>query len=171
MLSHFNCVWLFVTLWTTACQAPLSMGFSRQEFWSGLPFPTPRDLPNLEIEPAPLTSTGIGRRVLYHYLGSPHLWKQSFHEILQLSLPACITCLLPGALLIAVGFHDSILPWFSLNLSAHPHSPFSTCLLDSDEPRILPLASSLLLLFILPCLPLHVCRTLIHYFPIYIFLL
>ena len=86
-------------------------------------------------------------------------------------LPACITCFLPGALLIAVGFHDSILPWFSLNLSAHPHSPFSTCLLDSDEPRILPLASSLLLLFILPCLPLHVCRTLIHDFPIYIFLL
>ena len=34
MLSHFSCVWLFVTLWTVACQTPLSMGFSRQEHWS-----------------------------------------------------------------------------------------------------------------------------------------
>ena len=39
-------VQLFVTPWTVACQAPPSMGFSRQEYWSGLPFPPPRDLPN-----------------------------------------------------------------------------------------------------------------------------
>ena len=39
------------TLWTVAHQAPLSMGFSRQEYWSGLPFPSPRDLPNSGIEP------------------------------------------------------------------------------------------------------------------------
>ena len=38
------------TLWTVACQAPLSMGFSRQEYWSGLPFPSPRDLPDPGIE-------------------------------------------------------------------------------------------------------------------------
>ena len=37
--------------WTIACQAPLSMGFSRKEYWSGLPFPSPGDLPNPEIEP------------------------------------------------------------------------------------------------------------------------
>ena len=37
--------------WTVACQAPLSMGFSRQEYWSGLPFPSPGDLPNPGIEP------------------------------------------------------------------------------------------------------------------------
>ena len=42
---------LFVTLWTVACQAPLSMGFSRQEYCSGLPFPPPGDLSNSEIEP------------------------------------------------------------------------------------------------------------------------
>ena len=36
--------------WTVACQAPLSVGFSRQEYWSGLPFPSPRDLPNSGIE-------------------------------------------------------------------------------------------------------------------------
>ena len=42
---------LFVTPWTVAHQAPLSMGFSRQEYWSGLPFLSPRDLPNPGIEP------------------------------------------------------------------------------------------------------------------------
>ena len=41
----------FVTPWSVACQAPLSMGFSRQESWSGLQFPTPGDLPDLGIEP------------------------------------------------------------------------------------------------------------------------
>ena len=40
-----------VTPWTAACQAPLSMGFSRQEYWSGLLFPSPGDLPNPGIEP------------------------------------------------------------------------------------------------------------------------
>ena len=47
-LSHVR---LFATRWTVAYQAPLSMGFSRQECWSGLPFPSPGDLPNPGIEP------------------------------------------------------------------------------------------------------------------------
>ena len=47
LLSH---VQLFATLWTVACQAPLSMDFSSQEYWSGLPFPSPGDLPYLGIE-------------------------------------------------------------------------------------------------------------------------
>ena len=42
---------LFATRWTVAYQAPPSMGFSRQEYWSGLPFPSPGDLPNPGIEP------------------------------------------------------------------------------------------------------------------------
>ena len=46
-----SCVWLFVTPWTVAHHAPLSMEFSRQEYWSGLPFPTPGDLPNPESKP------------------------------------------------------------------------------------------------------------------------
>ena len=41
----------FATPWTVACQAPLSMGFFRQEYWSGLPFSSPGDLPNPGIEP------------------------------------------------------------------------------------------------------------------------
>ena len=47
-LSH---VWLSATPWTVAHQAPPSVGFSRQEYWSGLPFPSPGDLPNPGIEP------------------------------------------------------------------------------------------------------------------------
>ena len=47
-LSH---VQLFATPWTVACQAPLSMGFSRQEYWSGVPFPSPGDLLNPGIKP------------------------------------------------------------------------------------------------------------------------
>ena len=46
-----SCVPLFVTPWPVACQAPLSMGFSRQEYWSGLPFPCPGDLLNPGVEP------------------------------------------------------------------------------------------------------------------------
>ena len=46
MLSHFSCVRLFVTLWTVAHQDPLSMGFSRQKYWSGLLCPPPENLPN-----------------------------------------------------------------------------------------------------------------------------
>ena len=46
-----NCVWLFAASWTVAHQALLSMGFPRQEYWSGLPFPSPGDLPHPGIEP------------------------------------------------------------------------------------------------------------------------
>ena len=51
VLSHFSHVRLFATLWTVAHQASLSMGFSRQEYWSGLPCPPLGDLPNPGIEP------------------------------------------------------------------------------------------------------------------------
>ena len=50
MLSHFSCIRLFETPWTVAPQAPLSMGVSRQEYWSVLPCLPPGDLPNPEIE-------------------------------------------------------------------------------------------------------------------------
>ena len=51
MLSHFSHVRLFATPSTVACQAPLSMEFPRQDYWSGLPFPSPGDLPDPEIKP------------------------------------------------------------------------------------------------------------------------
>ena len=52
-------VQLFVTLWTVACQAPLSLGFSRQEYWSGLPFSPPGDLPNPGMEPERFASPAL----------------------------------------------------------------------------------------------------------------
>ena len=57
---------LLVTLWTVAHWAPLSMGFSRQEYWSELSFPPPGDLPNPEIEPSSLESPALARAILYH---------------------------------------------------------------------------------------------------------
>ena len=62
LLSRFSRVRLCVTPWTVAHQAPLSMGFSRQEYWKGLPFPSPGDLPNPGIEPTSLTSPTLAGR-------------------------------------------------------------------------------------------------------------
>ena len=51
LVKSLSRVWLFATPWTVAHQAPPSTGFSRQEYWSGLPFPSPGDLPDPGIEP------------------------------------------------------------------------------------------------------------------------
>ena len=59
LLSHFSHVQLFAALWTVARQASLSTGFSRQGYWSGLPFPPPEDLPNPGIEPTSLMSPAL----------------------------------------------------------------------------------------------------------------
>ena len=62
MLSHFSCIQLFVTLWTAAFQAPLSMGFSRQEYWSELPFLLSGDLPDPGFKPVSLMSSALAGR-------------------------------------------------------------------------------------------------------------
>ena len=64
-----------VTPWTVACHAPLSVGFPRQEYWSGSPFPSLGDLPDSGIEPESLASPALGRRILYQlsHQGSPCL--------------------------------------------------------------------------------------------------
>ena len=62
MLSRFNCALLFAILWTVDHKAPLSMGFSRQEYWSGLPFPPAGDLPDPEIEPSSPVSLAVAGR-------------------------------------------------------------------------------------------------------------
>ena len=67
-VKSLSCVRLFATPWTVAYQAPPFMGFSRQEYWSGLPFPSPGDLPDPGIEPGSpafqedaLTSEPLGK--------------------------------------------------------------------------------------------------------------
>ena len=57
--TSLSCVRLFATLWTVARQAPLSVGFSRQEYWSGLPCPPSEDLPDTGIEPSSLRSPAL----------------------------------------------------------------------------------------------------------------
>ena len=59
LLRYISCVQLCVTPWIVACQDPLSMGFSRQEYWSGVPFPSPGDLSNTGIQSTPLTSQAL----------------------------------------------------------------------------------------------------------------
>ena len=75
-LSHFSCVGIFANLQTVARQAPLFMGFSRQENWSGLPCPPQRDRPNPGIEPTSpalqvdyLPTESLGK-CLYHSCGT-----------------------------------------------------------------------------------------------------
>ena len=69
LVSH---VLLFVTPWTVACQAPLSMWFPRQEYWSELLFPSPGDLPNSGIETC---ISCAGRWILYHWtIRKTHQW-------------------------------------------------------------------------------------------------
>ena len=66
-------VWLFVALWTVVRQAPLSMGFPRQEYWSGVPFLFPEDLPNPGIEPASPVSPALQTDTLLSHQGSPQI--------------------------------------------------------------------------------------------------
>ena len=74
----FSRVQLFVAPWTVACQAPLSMVFSKQEYWGGLPFPTSGDLPDPGIEPAPLASPASagGFFTTSTNLGSPRIVRE-----------------------------------------------------------------------------------------------
>ena len=73
--QSLGCVWLFMTPWTVGCQAPLSVGFLRQEYWSRWPFPTPRHLPDLGIEPLspspPTYAGGVGSLPLCPPPGKP----------------------------------------------------------------------------------------------------
>ena len=65
VLSHIQ---LFATPWTVACQAPLSMGFPGQEHWSGLPFPSPGDLPYPGVEPMSPVSPALAGKPTRHLL-------------------------------------------------------------------------------------------------------
>ena len=87
-VKSLNCARLFVTPWTVAYQAPLSVGFSRQEYWSGLPFPSPGDLPYPGIEPRlptlqadALTSEPPGKLSV-----SVVIHKESFHYVHKLKI-------------------------------------------------------------------------------------
>jgi len=92
MLSHFNHVQLFATLWTIAHQATLSMRFSRQEYWSVLPCPPPGHLPDSRIELASTCISCIASRFFTPWVtwGAPSKWywllNKSWSPVLE-SLP------------------------------------------------------------------------------------
>ena len=75
-----SCVQLFTTPWTVSCQAPLSLGFSRQEYWSGLPFPFPGSLPDPGIKP---TSPGSPALAGVFITTEPP-WKPGLHSVLEI---------------------------------------------------------------------------------------
>ena len=84
LLSH---VQLSMISWTVVHQAPLSMEFSRQEYWSGLSFPSPRDLPDPGIEPASLASPVLaGGFITTVPSGEPN-WLSALHLFSQLTQP------------------------------------------------------------------------------------
>ena len=76
-------VHLFVTPWTAARQPPLSMGFSKQEFWSGLPFPIPGDLPNPGIKPVSLSSPALAGG-LFTTSAAREAWNMQFSSVQSL---------------------------------------------------------------------------------------
>ena len=89
----FSHVWLFETPWTRPCQAPLSMEFSKQEYWSGLLFPTSGALPDPGIELTSLASpTLVGR-----FFTTSTTWEALNHPMLCLTLCDPIDCNLPGS--------------------------------------------------------------------------
>ena len=108
-----NCIWLFTTFWTVAHQASLSMGFPIQEYWSGLPFPPSRDLPNPEIKPlSPVHwATGEAQSPVYQLCCC---WFFFFHELFGKSLPlfSPLSPHLPNPLILA----SSVILWLLLML-------------------------------------------------------
>ena len=99
IVKSLSRVRLFATSWTVAYQAPLSVGFSRQECWSGLPFPSPGDLPDPGIEPGspalqadalpsepPMGVANLISGASAFSKSSLHIWKFSIHILLKPSL-------------------------------------------------------------------------------------
>ena len=94
------------TPWTVACQTPLSMGFSRQEYWSGLPFPSPGDLPDPGIKL-------IGRQILYTY---------SVTQLCLLTLCDSVDCSTPGSSVHRI-LQAGMLKWVAISSSRGSSRP------------------------------------------------
>ena len=110
LLSHIQ---LFVTQCTVACWAPLSMGFSKQEYWGGLPFPTPGDLPDPGMEPV-----------------SPALAGEFFPSEAP-GKPAWLTCLLSPSLLLRSSYNTTFGAQTATKVSSS-----SLCIKHIVTPRI-----------------------------------
>ena len=132
VLSHFSRVWLFATLWTIAHQAPLSMIFARQTYWSRLPWLPPGHLPGPGIEPASLTSPALaGRFFTTSTTWEAQHYSQFSHSVVSDSLrPHELQHARPPCLSPTLGVHPNPCP---LSQWCHPTIsssvvPFSSCL-------------------------------------------
>ena len=108
-------VQLFATLWTVTYQAPLSMGFSRQEYWSVLSFPSPGDLPNPGIEP----SLPHCRHTLYHLSHQGSLrylsLQKNFYHWWVLDFLKCSFCVYWDDQMVIYLFFTLVMWWIILN--------------------------------------------------------
>ena len=98
MCWSLSCVRFFATPWTVTCQAPLAMGFSRQEYWSGLPCPPEGDLPNPVIKPASPVSSALQADSLPSEpsgksteVGCHALWLNSYHQLMAIDLKCTVS--------------------------------------------------------------------------------
>ena len=112
-------VQFFVVPWIVGLQAPLSLGFSRQEHWSGLAFSPPWDLPNSGIKPIRLAVSALAGRFLLRYMGSPpYLFAlsglMSLSYFLQEKIRECDALSLPFPFVVVWGCNHSILYWILL---------------------------------------------------------
>ena len=112
-----------VTLWTVSCQAPLSIGFSRQEYWSGLPFPSPGDLPNPGIKPRSLALQADSLKTeLWEKLVNLFTHKQIL-SVVSLTLPFLLYSFSVNSLSCVQSSKSHSLPHEHFPLSASVCSP------------------------------------------------
>ena len=126
MCIHVKSVQMCSTLrppWTVNCQAPLSVGFSRQEYCSGLPCPPPGDLPNLRTEPLFLRSPALaGKFFNRHHLGSPLLRIKWSHSAVSNSLQPHGLCNLPDSSVHGI-LQARVLEWVAISFSRGSSRP------------------------------------------------
>ena len=116
VLSH---VWPFATPWTVAHQAPSSMEFPRQEYWSWLPFPSPRDLPDLRIQPMSLVSPAVADGFFTSW-ATRVVHAKSLHSSLDLCNP--VDCSMPGSSVHRI-LQARILEWVAMPSSRGSSRP------------------------------------------------
>ena len=105
--------------WTVACQAPLSMGFSRQEYWRRLPFHSPGDLPDLGIKPAcPVSPAWQADSLLLKSLGKPKISRNGSSESHSVVSNSCnpMDCSLQGSSVHGI-LQARILKWLAISFS------------------------------------------------------
>ena len=125
VLSCFSRVQLCVTLWSVTRQAPLSMGFSRQEYWSELPSPSPGDLPDPGIELRSPVCPAL-QAVLYplSHRRSPQSNCESESEVAQSCPTLCdpVNCSPPGSSILGI-LQARILEWVAISFSKGTSRP------------------------------------------------